>query len=111
MPLLSYSSDDAAPPPDTPDVTPQSKSGGLLAYSSDALPGATSPETTGSAYVTAGGKSTWGDVGKAAMAGVHEAGSTIASDFASHAYTPEAVQRWQGMAEESVPQQRRTYKA
>ena len=43
---------------------------------------------------------TWSDVGQAALAGSHALEATVASDFASHAYTPDAVQRWQAIAEQ-----------
>ena len=97
MPLLEDPTATQAFNGGPPPVTPESK-GGLLDDPTAGQAFSYKPDE-GSGYVAAGGKATWGDVGQAVKAGLHEAGSTIASDFASHAYTPEAVQRWQGIAE------------
>jgi hypothetical protein len=98
MPLLEDSTASQAFNSGPPLTTPES-SGGLL-DDPTASHAFSSTDDSASGYVSAGGKSTWGDVIQQGKAGLHSLAAQGASDIASHLSSPDAVSGWQKTAEQ-----------
>ena len=118
MPLLSYSTSDTvpvapppgalpvAPPPDVSSSAPppaQPQKGGLISYSTTDTTGP-SVASQGSAYVSAGGGTTYGDWVGSTEAGLRGAGATAASGLSAipewAGGSPEQTRYWQEKAAE-----------